>query len=123
MMKNSRHLNTSAQTAGSLLPEMPRIHHLARRAQIPDTDFRNPAGKYHCVQIQGGERGFLFQIWVTCSTPLPPPSYTSLITVSSELFSKKSEQVQVTLSPTTLESFNTTGTKGFSASNTVLLIY
>lgn len=87
MMKNSRHLNTSTQTAGSLLPEMPRIHHLARRAWIPDTDFRNTAGKYHCVQIHGGERCFLFPIWVIGGTPFPPPSYTSLVTVTSELFS------------------------------------
>lgn len=100
MMKNSRHLNTSTQTAGSLLPEMPRIHHLARRAQIPDTDFMNTAGKYHCVQIHGGEKCFLFQIWVICSTPFPPLSYTSLVTVSLELFSRNLNRfIQILLSP------------------------
>lgn len=122
MMKTSRDLNTSTQTAGSLLPEMPKIHHLAMRAQRPDADFRNTAGKYHCVQIPGGERCFLFHIWSVCNIPYPPPSYTSLIITSSELFSRKLNRYRP-LSPTTQESCNTVGPKGFSASNGALLTY
>lgn len=37
MMENSRHLNTSTQTAGCLLPEMPGIRHPAVKAHA---DFR-----------------------------------------------------------------------------------
>jgi hypothetical protein len=89
MMKNSRYLNTSTQTAGSLLPEMPGIYHLAMRAQIPDTDFRNTAGEYHCVQIHGGERCFLFQRDVIYSTPyFPLLILNPLITMRSDLSSR-----------------------------------
>ena len=122
MMKNSRDLNTSTQTASSLLPEMPKIHHLAVRVQRPDADFRNTAGKYHCVQIPGGERCFLFHIWDICNVPYPPPSYTSFIITSSELFSRNLNKYRP-LSPTTQESCNTAGPKGFSASNRALLTY
>lgn len=122
MMKNSRDLNTSTQTAGGLLPEMPKIHHLAMRVQRPDADFRNTAGKYHCVQIPGGERCFLFHTWGICNVPYPPPSYTSFVTTSSELFSRNLNRYRP-LSPTTQEGCNTAGPKGFSASNRALLTY
>lgn len=122
MMKNSRHLNTSTQTAGSLLPEMPGIHHLAMRAWMPDADFRNTAGKYHCEQKFMVERDvFCFRSGVSIVPHTPSIFYLSH---NNELrtFLKKPEQVQIPLSPTTLESCSAAGPKGFSASRRIVVV-